>query len=128
MRYKPENKDPITLLKNLGFVSANRGYVLNRSITRVKKSSPVRIHALVLLDGTIDMHEDYDTGNKKEHLSIKFSPRLERFKEIMQCEDAGIPLDLSPKMKKNYCWPSHIRGVDLSRKNLTKLLSPRLVG
>ena len=56
MRYRPV-VDPIRILQSLRYLSANRGWYIP---TQINKAGMVikRLHALVELDKTIDLHED----------------------------------------------------------------------
>ena len=87
MKYKPQKRDPHALLSLVGFTSAkNRGYELVRR-TKIKKKSPIRIHAFVTLEGEIEVHEDYEVGGL--HKSQKNSGRLTSVKQALESVDLG---------------------------------------
>ncbi len=97
-KYFPQNHPPAELLKKLGFVSANRGFILQRAKLRVGR--PIRIHALISLDGTIELHEDHQVGSA--HVSSKSHPRLTRFAEMLWDIDEGRIPEASESMKNKY--------------------------
>jgi len=105
MRYRPVNKTAEQILLHLGFESANRGYTLKRKIEHQTKGKPVQIHCLILLDGTMDTHEDYldEKGNhfSKKHNDTALS-RLARFKQLFEQIDNDTPIELGKSLKKHY--------------------------
>jgi hypothetical protein len=61
MKIKLQNITPEEALKSIGFKSANRGFVLKRKKETIKDfaDTPVQIHALIEIDGTIELHVDF---------------------------------------------------------------------
>ena len=80
MRYYPKRKTALEILLGLRYKPSNRGYV--RALNNVN-----RLHALVGLDGDIDLHFDEPhPEDKSKHKSRKFCKTVEReivrFKKI----------------------------------------------
>lgn len=98
--YTPERKNAIEILKIAGFVNANRGYVLFRKIP--ERSRPTQIHALVELNGDIDLHEDFVCDGK--HIARRTSNRLNRFVDILREIDLDLPSSMGRKLHGNYRW------------------------
>jgi len=98
--YTPKNHTAEELLKSLGFLSANKGFVLPS--TMEKRGQPTQIHALLELDGSIDLHEDFEAGGK--HFARR-TGRVNCFIEILAKQDKGEPLNLTKKLEIQYQWP-----------------------
>ncbi len=97
--YTPKNHTAEELLKSLGFVSANKGFVLKSKSE--KRGQPTQIHALIELDGAIDLHEDFEKDGR--HFARR-TGRVNCFIEIIARHDAGKPLEMHPKIKRQYAW------------------------
>lgn len=99
MKYLPLHKPAKEILITLGFVSGpNRGYILERKQRHADSS--VRAHALIDLDGTIDLHEDYLEEGK--HYSKKFGGKVQMLIKYCEEVDNGKEPKISKNMRKKF--------------------------
>lgn len=91
MRYKPRYTDPIELLRQSGYKSANRGWK-KRYYWKGRKE----IHALIGLDGTIDLHEDYPEG--KGHITKRRTPIVHFALSLLVQKERENALNNTPNM------------------------------
>jgi hypothetical protein len=103
MKIKLENISPEEALKSIGFKSSNRGFVLKRKEETIKDYSdtPIQIHALIDLQGVIELHTDYLVGEK--HISSKSDSRLQQFIDVLKQKDNGVRFpNIKPKFHHRY--------------------------
>lgn len=101
--YRCTNKRALDILTTLGFVSnPGRGYVLERT-SDLKKSRPIRLHAIIHTDNDkteyIDVHEDYMIEGR--HRS-KRRHRVARINQFCYEVDNDLPLTVGNKMNAHY--------------------------
>jgi hypothetical protein len=98
MRYFPKRKTVAELLEARGFVSVNRGYekmlikektpwIVAGLVKRGITIASTRLHALITLDGGIDLHLDEPhPEDKAKHKSRRFcklvGKEIEEFKKL----------------------------------------------
>lgn len=87
------------MLQTIGFVSANRGWVLNR-VKRVA-GKPLRLHALVEIGNVINLHEDFMTKDQK-HETRRTPGRMSFWRKLLESIDNGTPIEIPDKMRRNY--------------------------
>lgn len=102
--FKPENLTAKELLESLGFLPANRGFALDRA--KYIGGKPIRIHALIELDGSIDLHEDHLSAGRHvcRRSGGKTPERLDRFKAIFVQKDNGEEVQLNHNLRRKYLW------------------------
>ncbi len=96
MKWKPQFRPIENIMHDIGFKSANNGWVLPR---KKQATKPVQYHLAPSSQG-YDLHADYEVGGK--HLCKRNENRDKLFIEILNAVDAGEYPTVSKKMKSNY--------------------------
>ncbi len=97
MKYRPINKTAEEILRTLGYSDkCNRGWIMER--IGKSKSGTSRLHAMIELDGTIDLHRD--TLEEGKHISHKgfLEPFIKMFEDI----DNGIIPEVRGRTANKY--------------------------
>lgn len=96
MKYKPTFKTMEEIALSAGFVSANRGWAIQRKRQSCK---PTQYHIVPTSDG-YDVHADYEKEGK--HVSEKMEGRDKKFIEIFDALDRGETPTITISMAKKY--------------------------
>lgn len=96
MKWSPKYRSVQEIVNEIGFISANNGWILPR---KRQSSKPVQYHLSPSSQG-YDLHADYEQNGK--HISEKRDGRDSLFIEILNAVDRGEKPKVSQKMKNNY--------------------------
>ena len=96
MKWKPKHRKIEDIMKEIGFISINRGWALPR---KKQSSKPIRYHVAPCSEG-YDLHADYEVNGK--HVTGRSASRDMVFVEILNAVDMGEKPTVSKKFKNNY--------------------------